>query len=343
MKVAEQLEIYGLDGARRLAVAEGATRAEKNKLLRRVEVAHDLMSGLPTPDDLAFLHSGLCQTCLPHSRPASNQAVWTRSSGRFSLVVNPGMIDDRPSTARQRQPTPEEQDAMYVGVPYGSRARLILLFLQSEGVKGRTVSLGPSLSAWLWSLGLPISGGPRGSISATREQSLRIARCSMTMQWTDRTEDGTERTVIADTRIVDGMELWRSASGAEWCGTIELSEHFFQQLRQHAVPLDRRGIAHLAGNSLGLDLYALLAYRLPKLQRELHLRWNALQAQIGAAETQTFNLAYRIRAVLPDVAVAYPHARVEVTPHGLLLKPSTAAVPKTAVPGFKLVDHAGAR
>jgi len=35
------------------------------------------------------------------------------------------------------------------------------------------------------------------------------------------------------------------------------------------------------------------------------LRWDALQGQIGAAETQTFNLAYRIRAVMPDVVVSY--------------------------------------
>jgi hypothetical protein len=341
MKVAEQLEIFGLDATKRLAEAGATTRAGKSKLLRQVEVAHDLMSSLPSPDDLAFLHSGLCQTCLPHSRPASNRAVWTRSSGRFNLTVNPGMIDERPAAARQRQPTLEEQEAMYVGVPYGSRARLIMLFLQSEGVKSRTVSLGPSLSAWLRSLGLPISGGPRGSIIAIREQSLRIARCSMTMQWSE-TEGGTERTMIADTRIVDGLELWQSASGAEWCGTVELSDRFFQQLRQHAVPLDKRGIAHLAGNSLGLDLYALLAYRLPKLRRDLHLRWDALQGQIGAAETQTFNLAYRIRAVMPDVAVAYPHARAEVTPHGLLLKPSPPAVPKTVVPGFRLVESSHA-
>ena len=335
MRVAEQLEIYGLDGARRLAVAEGATHAEKNRLARRVEVAHDVMSGLPTPDDLAFLHSGLCQTCLPHSRPHSNQAVWTRSSGRFSLIVKPGMIDDRPLAARSRQPTPAEQERMHVGVPYGSRARLILLFLQSEGVKSRTVSMGPSLSAWLRSLGLPVSGGPRGSIQAIREQSLRIARCSMMMQW----EDGAEHTVIADTSIVTGMELWRSASGGQWCGTIELSEAFYQQLRQHAVPLDRRGIAHLAGNSLGLDLYALLAYRLPKLQREVHLRWNALQAQVGSNEREAFNLAQRVRNVMPDVLTAYPHAKVEITPHGLLLKPSTAAVPKTAVQGFRLIEN----
>jgi hypothetical protein len=161
----------------------------------------------------------------------------------------------------------------------------------------------------------------------------------MTMQWTE-IEAGTERTLIADTRIVDGMELWTSASGAEWHGTLQLSGQFHEQLRQHAVPLDRRGIAHLAGNSLGLDLYALLAYRLPKLQRELHLRWNALQAQIGAAETLAFNLAHRVRSAMPDVITAYPHAKVEVTPHGLLLKPSAAAVPKTSVPGFRLVAGA---
>ena len=48
------------------------------------------------------------------------------------------------------------------------------------------------------------------------------------------------------------------------------------QLRQAMQDLQiLRG--DLAGNSLGLDLYALLAYRLPKLQRDVHLRWNALR------------------------------------------------------------------
>jgi hypothetical protein len=267
----------------------------------------------------------LAQTCLPHSKPADDAGVWRRQSGRFSLLVQPGVIDDGKA-------------ARHVGVPYGSRARLIMLHLQSEGLKSRTVSLGPSLSAFLRSLGLPVSGGPRGSIGAIREQSLRIARCTMTMQWTDRNADGDERTLIADTRIVDGMELWRSASGEEWCGTVELSERFHEQLRKHAFPLDRRGIAHLSGNSLGLDLYALLAYRLPRLQRVMHLRWNALQDQIGSNEREAFNLAYRIRAVMPDVLTAYPHAKVELTPHGLLLSPSAPAVPKTTERGFQLVE-----
>ena len=79
----------------------------------------------------------------------------------------------------------------------------------------------------------------------------------------DRKRVAGDRTVIANSRIVDQFEFWR-ASG-EWHEIVELSERFHAHLCEHAVPLDKRGIAHLAANSLGLDLYALFAYRLPRL------------------------------------------------------------------------------
>jgi replication initiator protein len=337
-RISQQLEFLGLEETRRRVATEGATRRERDRLLRRVDVTHALMSELPTPDDLSFLHSGLCQTCLPHSRPISNIAVWRRSSGRFSLIVTPGVVDETPVSTRGRQPTPEEIERMYVGVPYGSKARLILIHLQTEGMRSRTVSLGPTLSAFLRSLGLPVSGGPRGSIQAIREQSLRIARCTFTMQWTDTDADGSERTLISDSKIVDGLELWRSARGEDWTGTVELSARFHEHLREHAVPLDKRGIAHLSGNSLGLDLYALFAYRLPRLPREVHLRWAHLKAQLGAELKETKELARRVREVMPDVVTAYPHANVEATSTGLVLRPSRPAVPKTTVRGFRLIQ-----
>ena len=161
----------------------------------------------------------------------------------------------------------------------------------------------------------------------------------MTMQWTDKNEAGDERTLIADTRIVDGMELWRSASGEEWCGTVELSERFHDQLRQHAVPLDRRGIAHLAGNSLGLDLYALLAYRLPKLQREVICGGTPCKHKSGRTSVKR-SIGVPNPRGYARCADAHPHAQIEITPHGLLLKPSQPAVPRTAVSGFR-VDPRG--
>jgi hypothetical protein len=136
MKLAEQLEIFGLEETRRRVQGETASKRARQRLERRVEVTHELMSALPAADDLSFLHSGLCQVALPHSRPSDNSSIWHRQSGRFSFMVQPGVMDT--------DGTPG-----YVGVPYGPKARLIMIHLQTEGLKSRTVNLGASFSAFM--------------------------------------------------------------------------------------------------------------------------------------------------------------------------------------------------
>jgi hypothetical protein len=59
LRLIDQLEMFGLEETRRRAQGEGASPRERIRLERRVEVAHDLMSGLPSAEDLSFLHSGL--------------------------------------------------------------------------------------------------------------------------------------------------------------------------------------------------------------------------------------------------------------------------------------------
>ncbi len=285
------------------------------------------MSAFPNDDELSFLHSGLCQTALPHSRPAENHAPWRRTSGRFTLSINPGTIAN---------PNKPEQHG-YVGVPYGPKARLILIHLQTEGLRSRTVNLGPSLSAFMRSLGLAVTGGQKGTIAATKEQVLRIARCSFSLQWSDADAEGST-THFADHRIVDGLDLWQAGRGDKWDGVVELSERFHAELQKHCVPLDKRAIAELAGNSLGLDLYALFSYRLPRLRDSLHLRWRVLQSQIGSEEAKMKELARRVRTVMPEVMAVYPHAKVEVTPTGLTLRKSEPPVPSRAVRGFRMIE-----
>ncbi|WP_380070564.1 replication protein RepA [Dankookia sp. GCM10030260] len=319
--------LFGADELRRAAAAI-ADPNERRRELDRIEAASAALSE-PAEDDLAFSHSGLCQTCLPHARPATNDLIWQRNSGRFHLMVSPGVV---------RGP---DGRATRVGVPYGTRARLIMIFLQTEGVRSRIVSLGPSMSAWIRSLGLPVTGGPRGTIQAIREQSLRIARCEFTLQWTARTAAGVDETIIRDQRLVSGLSLWHGqeeGDGARWQATVELTREFHDHLRDHAVPLMRDAIAHLKDNSLGLDLYTLLAYRLQRLEQPLLLRWQALAAQVGSDTGRTSHLAQRVKAVLPDVLAVYPDAKVEVVRHGLRLLPSKPPVPRTLVGGFRVVE-----
>lgn len=54
LKLMHQLEILGLEESRRRAQDEVATSQEKDRLTRRVEVAHELMSALPASEDLPF-------------------------------------------------------------------------------------------------------------------------------------------------------------------------------------------------------------------------------------------------------------------------------------------------
>lgn len=330
-EIHRQLMLFGAEELRRNA-ASIEDQNERRRELDRIEAASAVL-GEPAEDDLAFSHSGLCQTCLPHARPASNDLIWERSSGRFHLMVSPGVVRGPGGRATR------------VGVPYGTRARLIMIFLQTEGVRSRTVSLGPSMSAWIRSLGLPVTGGPRGTIQAIREQSLRIARCEFTLQWTARSENGGDETIIRDQRLVSGLSLWHGqedGSGAPWQATVELTREFHEHLREHAVPLVRDAIAHLKDNSLGLDLYTLLAYRLQRLEQPLLLRWQALAAQVGSETGRTSHLAQRVKAVLPDVLAVYPDAGVEVVRHGLRLLPSRSPVPRTLVNGFRVIENPAA-
>jgi hypothetical protein len=328
--IENQLEIQGLQETLRVAEMEyaGSTRT---RAIAKIKAVHEIKSSLPDLDDLSFLHSGLAQTCLPHSRPASDSDPWMRSSGKFSLIISPGVITDEADSAKAR----------YVGVPYGSKARLILIYLQTEAVKSssRTVSLGPSLAAFLRSLGIAsATGGKNGTITSVREQCLRIAQCNFTMQWSASDARG-RQDIIENTRLVDGLKLWSGTSDKrDWAGTVKLSEAFLEHLRQHAVPLDKRALSQLSDNSLGLDLYTLLAYRLPRLSKPLHLRWEALQSQIGTSYNRTRSLAEKVKVALIDVKAVYPDAKVEMARGGITLYPSLPAVPKTVVNGFRIAS-----
>ena len=57
---------------------------------------------------------------------------------------------------------------------------------------------------------------------------------------------------------------------------------FFDQLRKHPVPVEEGAIRAISNNSVALDLYAWLAYRLHALPKSTPVSWAALKGQFGA-------------------------------------------------------------
>src|SRR5689334_2808966 len=75
-------------------------------------------------DRVLFQHTVLCQTCLPYRDPGPTIRVWQRQQGNAFLRLEAGAIPD-----------PQRCQFVEVGLPYGSRPRLILNHLNSEALK----------------------------------------------------------------------------------------------------------------------------------------------------------------------------------------------------------------
>src|SRR3954471_5701428 len=109
---------------------EGALRQVEPEDRHLVRLAADILA--EEDDAIGVTYSGFCQASLPHKRLASDKA-WKQQSERITLMIEPGRIL-KPGTTEDE----------FVGVPYGSRARLILLYLQTQAIrsKSREVELG---------------------------------------------------------------------------------------------------------------------------------------------------------------------------------------------------------
>ena len=261
--------------------------------------------------EVGFLYSGWAQSALPHKRLADD-ASWQVHTDHVSLVVQPGL---RPSLTG---------DAVSIGVPYGSRARLILLYLQTEAVRtnSREVELGRSLHAWLRRLEIPIGGKQMASV---RDQAERISRCRLSFQIRQGSRTGLVNQHILDTSMFIEDD---NVQGGLFVEKASLSQSFFEELKKHPVPVEEAAVRQIANNSLALDVYCWLAYRLHSLNGPINVSWKALHGQFGRSVARLDHFKEHFRTVLRLATSVYPDADVEENANGsgLILRPSKPPV-----------------
>jgi hypothetical protein len=293
-----------------LLLAHGKEAVLRHDLDRAVvEAAAAYLSS--EDNDIGYLFSGWAQAALPHRR-LPNDSAWQVTTDRVTLIIQPGL---RPAPGG----TP-----VSVGVPYGSRARLILLFLQTEAVRtnSREVELGRSLHAWLRRLEIPIGGKQMASV---RDQAERISRCRLSFQIKQGTRTGLVNQHILDTSMFIEDD---SAQGGLFVERASLSQSFFDELKKHPVPVEEAAVRQIANNSLALDVYCWLAYRLHSLDQPITISWKALHGQFGRSVARLDHFKEHFRTVLALATSVYPDADVEENPtgSGLILRPSKPPV-----------------
>ncbi len=294
------IERLGIERARAMATTAADRRCVEAANL--VMMDEDLQAG--------FVHAGFALTALPHRRTA--EAEWVREAAGLTLRVESG----------------KDERGDVVGIPYGSVARMILLYLQTEAVRTRSreVELGRSMNRWLTTMG--VNNGGKG-YSLVREQSWRLSLCRLTFfsvseEGRQITNGGFVRNAILPSRPDDSgtqLSLWRER--------VVLDEAFYSSLLEHPLPVRETAIRGLAHRSMAIDLYVWLAYRLWQLKRPKRVPWPALYGQFGAGFTRLRAFRQHVKEPLALALAAYPEARVEVDDEaGLILHPSPPPVPE---------------
>jgi Plasmid encoded RepA protein len=280
--------------------ALSSTKADRNQ----AETAFTVMTD--ETQRIGIMHAGFAMTALPHK--ATPLIVWERQSGDVKLLLESGRTS--------------ATDA--IGLPYGSIARMILLYLQTEAVKTRSreVELGRSMNTWLNSMGMGTGGR---NYQLVREQSRRISLCRLTFfrstaKQTFITNGSFVRNAIlpSDDHDDDQFHFWKPS--------VCLDEGFYKSLIEHPLPVREAAIRSLGHRSMAIDVYLWLAYRLHVLSKPIMLTWKNLAGQFGAGFNDVKNFKKKFKEPLLLALAAYPDARVEPAIGGLTLYPSRPPV-----------------
>ncbi|MGQ9368588.1 replication protein RepA [Azospirillum sp. ST 5-10] len=254
--------------------------------------------------EIAYLYSGLAQTPLPHRRPADAAVVWRCRQGPYSLSVEPS--PGSPPSA---------------GVPYGSRGRLMLLYLQTEAMRTGSpeVRLGHSLRDWMRRMGVA-SGG--SSYAAVRDQAERLAACVLRVGWAPAAAGDPRPAGVVDVPLLAPCAGRRGA----WGETVRLSDAFFETLRRHPLPVSARAVRAVQNSSAVIDAYVWLCHRLGTVSKPVDEPWAGLHRQFGAEYREIRQFRAKFAAALREALAVYPGANVEIRGDGVRLLPSSPAV-----------------
>lgn len=280
--------------------------------------------------EVGFISRALVQATLPYREPKGNPQAWGRTNGRVSLVIQPGAYLKPITKPGPHGPVIVGHEPVSIGYPFGSIPRLFLAWVGREvkQKKQREISFGHSLASFMNDLGMKTAtGGKNGSITRLREQLLRLFNAKIAIL---DNHDVSALNLRNDAfLLVDKSSIWWDTSEPNqpnlFESQIQLSERFYNELLNSPVPVDMRILRDLRSPT-AIDLYCFLTYTMFSLNRERTVSWADLQLQFGSEAGTARKFKWQFQKALKDVLTVYPDAKVDVSPSGLILKPSNTSV-----------------
>ena len=284
------------------------------KPLSRVKsrlVMNSLAIDQMAPDGITYQHTVFCQTCLPY-RNQGDMRLWEQKQGKVYLSVEAG---------RALNPNTEQYTQM--GLPFGSKPRLLLMHLNEEAIKTQSpeIHVEDSMTAFVKRV---LGWDPNGrEIRTMKDQLSRLSAATIRLA----VALSSERAFQVNTQIVTAFDLWFPKDERQrvlWPSTVRLSQEYFDSLAKHAIPLNECAIAALSHSAMALDIYAWLAQRLHRVEprKPQFITWKALKDQFGWNYKHMYKFRQVFLAALDQVHIQYRAARIEYDERGMTLRNS---------------------
>jgi hypothetical protein len=266
-------------------------------------------------ENLRHIHSVLAICSLPYTRQPVHVREWERKQGRMSLIVQAGKLL-----------SPEDGNWVEQPLPYGSRARLLLLHTCSEAIRQKSpvIEIEDSLSGFIKAMGFEVTGGRNGTLNSFKQQVNALAACSMRIgMW-----DGLKARTV-NTQPFTSIDVWFPVVPDQkmlWPSTVTFSQDFYATLTKHALPVNVHAVRAFAGSPRKLDMLFWFGYRLSTLDRPLNLSWEALKQQWGHGYSRESNFRRDFAQEIAEIREVFPKLPVKVTEEGCVISPGTTEV-----------------
>jgi hypothetical protein len=301
---------FGLDSARKRA----ASKADRSC----IEAAAALLDAGPcTKEDIGYAVLG--SSCLPHKNldRSATPDYWQSKIDNVTLAIDSGHYPDG---------TP-------IGIPFGSKARIILVYLTTAAVAATSpeIELGASMYAWLHAMSSGKFGGMTYRLFG--EQARRIA--AMTVH--ANVDDGAHSLALSGHSIAELIRPDGSPDATppyllprgetEFPQRVLLDRGYWSAAKTHSCAIRLCALGQLGNNSTAIDLYVWLAHHLPPLQYSQTVSWAELHVMFGSGYRHLRQMKAPFLNALGLALAVYPEAHVEAGDAGVSLFPSPSPVP----------------
>lgn len=218
-----------------------------------------------------------------------------------------------------------------VGLPYGTKARMIMSYIVKEAItkKTKTIYLGDSLKEFMSRVGYPCTGGAKGTLILFMEQLKRLLSTSIVVNYDDRSNNHIEAHG-KHIKIAKSFSLWMDVtnySSNRFDSVIELDDDFYQEIISGPIPLDIRALNALKSSSYAFDIYCFLTYRNSYLEKPTIIKWKQLEEQFGSGYERRRDFKRKFSRELEKVNSIYK-TNAKMTDIGLLLEKSEPHINK---------------